>query len=122
MTNYDAIIALAPSLNEEKVDGLLSKFGKKIKDNGGEVQKIEKWGMKRLNYEFKSHKGLKDGFYVLMVFSGAGKTVSALRDSLRLSEEVIRQMITRAPEEVAVGAEEAVVFPDISVEQPSGKP
>ncbi|HTY13619.1 MAG TPA: 30S ribosomal protein S6 [Candidatus Omnitrophota bacterium] len=121
MANYDAIIALVPSLNEEKVDGLVSRFEKRIKDNGGEVQKVEKWGMKRLNYEFKNHKGIKDGFYILIAFSGSGKAVTALRDTLRLQEEVIRQMITRAEEE-APAAEEAVVFPDISAEQPSGKP
>jgi small subunit ribosomal protein S6 len=120
MVNYDAIFVLAPGLPEEKTDSLLAKFEKKIKDNGGEIQKTEKWGLKRLNFEFKKHKGIREGFYVLLKFAGSGKAVLALRDTLRLQEEVIRQIITCAEEETA--PEEAVVFPEISVEQPGGQP
>jgi small subunit ribosomal protein S6 len=116
MASYDAIFVLAPGLTEEKIDALLAKFEKKLKDNGGEVEKTEKWGLKKLNYEFKKHKGVKDGFYVLMTFNGGGKAVAALRELMRLQEEVIRQIITLAKEESAPGAEEAVVFPEISAE------
>jgi small subunit ribosomal protein S6 len=122
MANYDAIFVLAPGLSEEKLDSLLAKFEKKVKDNGGEVQKIEKWGQKRLNFEFKRYKGGKEGFYILMTFSGEGKTVSVLRESLRLQEEVMRQIITCVKEEALPGPEEAVVFPEMTQEQPSGQP
>ena len=119
MINYDAIIVLAPGLTEEKMDSLLAKFEKKIVDNGGEAGKIEKWGMKRLNFEFKKHKGIREGFYLLMQFGGTGKAVTALRDTLRIQEEVIRQIITRAPE--APAPEEVEVFPEVSAEQASGR-
>jgi small subunit ribosomal protein S6 len=123
MANYDAIFVLAPGLSEEKVDSLLAKFEKKIKDNGGEITRTEKWGQKRLNYEFKRYKGVKEGFYILMTFTGEGKTVSVLRETLRLQEEVMRQIITCVKEEAPAAAEEAaVVFPEISQEQPSGQP
>ena len=120
MVNYDAIFVLIPGLPEEKIDSLIARFEKKLKDNGGEAQKTEKWGIKRLNFEFKKHKGIKEGFYVLMTFQGGGKAISALRDALRLQEEVIRHIITRAME--APISEEAVVFPEMTAEQPSGQP
>ncbi|MFA4967417.1 MAG: 30S ribosomal protein S6 [Candidatus Margulisiibacteriota bacterium] len=116
MASYDAIFVLAPGLAEEKIDALLAKFEKKLKDNDGEIEKIEKWGLKKLNFEFKKHKGVKDGFYILMTFKGGGKAVSALRELLRIQEEVIRQIITLAKEIQVPSAEEAVVFPEISAE------
>ena len=123
MASYDAIFVLAPGLSEEKVDSLLAKFEKKVKDNGGEVQRTEKWGQKRLNYEFKRYKGVKEGFYVLMTFSGDGKTAAALRELLRVQEEAMRQIITCVKEERLEAPEEvAVVFPEIAQEQAIGKP
>ncbi len=121
MAKYDAICVLSPGLAEEKIDALILKFEKKIKDGGGEVEKTEKWGMRKLQFVFKKHKGFKDGFFLLIKFSGEGKSVSALRDIFRIQEEVIRHIITCVVEEVIPGAEEAVVFPEMIGEQAGGQ-
>ena len=102
MGTYEAICVFNPSTAEDKIETILSKFEKKIKDNEGEVEKVEKWGQKRLAFEFKKHKGIKDGYYVLINLKGTGKTVSALRDAFRIQEEIIRHSIIKAePKELA---------------------
>jgi small subunit ribosomal protein S6 len=111
MNDYEAIIVLTPALGDDKIDALMARFEKKIKDGGGELIGIEKWGRKKLNFVFQKHKNLKEGFYVLINFKGAGSTVTSLRDAFRVQEEVIRHQIARAQVREAAPAPEEVVFP-----------
>ncbi|MBI5699132.1 30S ribosomal protein S6 [Candidatus Saganbacteria bacterium] len=122
MTDYEAIIVLTPALGDDKIDALLSRFEKKIKDGGGELGSIEKWGRKRLNFIFQKHKNLKEGFFVLLNFKGVGSTVTSLRDAFRVQEEVVRHQIARATARESAPAPAEVVFPaDIKpVEESSG--
>lgn len=124
MTDYEAIIVLTPALGDDKIDSLLSRFEKKITDNGGEMGSVEKWGRKKLNFIFQKHKNLKEGFFVLLNFKGVGNTVNSLRDAFRVQEEVVRHQIARATARESAEAKAEVVFPsDIKpVEETGGRP
>jgi len=122
MENYEALFALAPNLTEEKVESLLSRFEKRVKDHGGELVKCEKWGSKKLPFTFQKHKALKEAFYVLLAFKGTGETVNSLRDAFRIQEEVIRHLILRA-REVELPPVEESAFPAGPVQEESlGQP
>lgn len=122
MNDYEAIIVLTPALGDDKIDALLNRFEKKIKDSGGEPGPVEKWGRKKLNFIFQKHKNLKEGFFVLLNFKGVGSTVTSLRDAFRVQEEVVRHQIARATARESAPAPAEVVFPaDIKpVEESSG--
>lgn len=113
MKEYEALCVIKANLAEEKVNSLLSRFEKKIADNGGELVKIEKMGQRRLPFRIQKHKSEKEGQYVLIKFKGVGATPNALKEEFRVQEEVIRQMITLIPEEDKVLIEE----PSEQVEQ-----
>jgi len=116
MANYEALCAFDPRVAEDKLDALIAKFEKKIKDNEGEITKIEKWGVKRIPFTFSRHKGLKEANYVVIKFSGGGPAVNVLKENFRIQEEVIRHIITKAKEpkeakEEKVQAAEESAFP-----------
>lgn len=109
MKDYEALIVVRALLTDEKVDALLTRFEKKIADNGGELEKTEKMGQRRLPFRLNKHKNDKEGLYVLIKFKGEGSLVNILKEDFRIQEDVIRHMVTRVPEPVEVVVEEPVV-------------
>ena len=110
MNKYEAICAFHPNTGEEKMEALLARFEKKIKDNGGEYQNTEKMGLRRLSFTLRKNKGVKEAIFVMVNFSGNGDTVTALRDTFRITEEILRYLVSSAKEDVAAPVEEAI-FP-----------
>jgi len=117
MGTYDAVCIFSPLTAEDKIDALLNKFEKRIKDQAGEVLKVEKWGIRKLPFTLSRHKKLKEGYYVLIVFSGSGATVTALRDIFRVQEEIVRHLITQAGKVEAPAVEPA--FPEAQLIEPA---
>ncbi|GAB2717016.1 30S ribosomal protein S6 [Paenibacillus thermoaerophilus] len=91
MRKYELIYILRPDLDQEGVQSLVEKFQTVIA-NGGEVEKVDVWGKRRLAYEIEKHR---EGYYVLINFSAPAETVSELDRVLKITDEVIRYMIVR---------------------------
>jgi small subunit ribosomal protein S6 len=63
-----------------------------IRTNGGTPGALDRWGKRPLAYEINKRK---EGYYVLVEFSGESTTVVELDRILTLSDEVIRFKILR---------------------------
>ena len=96
MNEYELILLFDPGLGEEKIDQVLARTAEKIKAAGGEVEKTEKWGSRRLASTIKKARGLTQGYYVLMVFRSAPSLPAELRALLRVTESVVRYFFSRA--------------------------
>ncbi|NQU17253.1 MAG: 30S ribosomal protein S6 [Candidatus Saganbacteria bacterium] len=94
MKHYDALFIVNPRIAPEKVDVLLERLQKRVTDNGGEIVKVTKQGIRRLAFTFSKHKKLKEGLFVLVEYKGIGKTSESVMAWLRLQEEIIRFMVT----------------------------
>jgi len=103
--SYETICIFHPETKEDRIDAILKKLGDKIKASGGEVEEVKKWGMKRLAFTFKKDKHLKDGFFVEIDFKGDGGVPLELQKQLKVIEDVLRFMISRAVPAAAVAAE-----------------
>ncbi len=92
MNKYEVLYILAANLSEEAITANIDKYAKLVTDNGGEVDKIDKWGVKRLAYpiNFKN-----DGFYVLMNFTAKPELIAEMDRVMRISDDVYRQMVSR---------------------------
>jgi small subunit ribosomal protein S6 len=66
-----------------------------IRTNGGTPGAIDRWGKRTLAYEV-NHK--REGYYVIVEFTGVAETVAELDRTLGLADEVIRHKIVRLPE------------------------
>jgi small subunit ribosomal protein S6 len=76
--------------DEEVVNATIAKFENLIKNNGGVIEKLDRWGKKRLAYEIKD---FTEGFYVLVNFNAEAKTVHELERVLKITDEVIRHLL-----------------------------
>ena len=66
MNKYEVLYILNASIDDAAKEELIEKFKAIVTNAGGEVEGVDKWGVKKLAYEinFKS-----EGFYVLMNFA-----------------------------------------------------
>lgn len=86
------IMYITRPMDEEKHEAVISKFETLINSNGGFVEKIERWGKKRLAYNIN---GEDEGLYVLYTFRGIPETVAELDRVMRITDDVLRHMIIR---------------------------
>src|SRR3989338_8267210 len=105
MNNYELILLFDANLGEDKIDAVLARVEEKTKGQGGAIDKIEKWGTKRLASMIKKAKGLTQGYYVLVRFHGPSSLQAELRSYLHVTEHVVRYFISRAVEIEAAAVE-----------------
>lgn len=91
MRKYE-VMFIIKSQEEEATNAVITKFENLIKNNGGEVIKIDRWGKKRLAYEVKKNL---EGFYCLIHFTAEPAVVAELDRVLKITEDVIKHMIVK---------------------------
>ena len=92
MTKYEMLYIIDASLADEAKDALVKKFEDLVVNNGGVVEKTERWGLKKLQYpiNYKS-----EGYYVLMSFEAEKTLVQELKRIGGITDGVIRRLITK---------------------------
>lgn len=90
MRKYEVMCVINPQLEEEAIDALVSKYSEIITTNGGEIEKVEKWGKRRLAYAIER---ITEGYYVLTLFKAPSEVCQELERFLRIDEEIIRYLI-----------------------------
>jgi small subunit ribosomal protein S6 len=88
---YEVVIIVKPG-EEEAVNATIAKFENIIKNTGGTVDKIDRWGKKRLAYEGKD---FMEGVYTLINFTAAPATVFELERVLKITDEVLKHMVIK---------------------------
>lgn len=98
MRSYEALFVIRPDLEAEQTQAVIDKFTNLITQNGGEVVQVDKWGKKRLAYEVRK---FREGYYVLLQFKGTPAVAQELERVFKITDEVIRYMITRLEEKAS---------------------
>ena len=93
---YELIYIVSPETSDEGVADLHNQVEGIVGQFGGEIEKSENWGRRRLAYEIKNYK---EGTYVLELINGPGDLVKELGRRLRVSDHVIRHLIVRVDED-----------------------
>jgi small subunit ribosomal protein S6 len=89
MKAYELVYIIKPG-EEEVINATVTKFENLIKNNGGVIEKLDRWGKKRLAYEIKD---LTEGYYVLVHFNAEPKTVREVERVMKITDEVIRHLL-----------------------------
>ncbi|NLK51751.1 MAG: 30S ribosomal protein S6 [Syntrophomonadaceae bacterium] len=92
MRTYELMYIIRPDLDEEALNGVVDKFDQLITNHGGEVINTNRWGKRRLAYEINDYR---EGFYILEHFKGNSATEIELERVLKLTDAVLRFLITR---------------------------
>jgi small subunit ribosomal protein S6 len=97
LRDYEILFIVRPDLDEEQLGAAVKSVETLIANLGGEHQKTDVWGRRRLAYEV-SH--LREGQYVLTDFKLDPARVPEMEATLRISETVFRHLVVRKPEKV----------------------
>lgn len=113
MANYESVLIARQDLGASQVNTLVSDLSEVLKREGGEVVKVDNWGLKNLAYRIKKNR---KGHYVLLNISAPAKAIAEYERLMRLNEDVIRYMTIKvdqfnnemsSEEDIAVVEEEA---------------
>ena len=91
MKKYEVIFIIKPA-EEEAINTVIAKFENLIKNNGGEVEKIDRWGKKRLAYEIKD---FVDGYYCIFNFTAEPSVVAELDRVMKITDEILKHMVVK---------------------------
>jgi small subunit ribosomal protein S6 len=94
MRPYETMIEFDTAVDAQNIQLSLDKALDTIRNNGGTPGAIDRWGKRALAYEIKKRK---EGYYVVVEFSGGAETVDELDRILGLADEVLRYKIVRLP-------------------------
>jgi small subunit ribosomal protein S6 len=95
---YDLIFICRPDTPEEEIQKLVATLEQTTTERGGKVDKVEKWGVRRLAYLVRKHR---EGFYVYLVLrSTQGEMIKELERRLKVADPVIKYMTVRLDEEL----------------------
>ena len=92
MNQYEVLYVITPELDDEANQAVMAKFAEIITANGGEIEKTDVWGKRRLAYaiDYKT-----EGYYVLVVFNANPELPRELERNMRNDERLMRYMVTR---------------------------
>jgi small subunit ribosomal protein S6 len=93
MKKYEMLYILSTELSDEAKEEIIAKFENVVKENGGNVEKVDKWGVKKLAYPINYKE---DGYYVLMTFECDVNLITELKRVARITDGILRRLITVA--------------------------
>jgi small subunit ribosomal protein S6 len=96
---YELIYITPAETTDETLADLHSQIAAVVERFGGAIERTEQWGRRRLAYEIA---GQREGVYVLEVINGPGELTTELDRRLRVFDAVVRHMIVRVDEDLAM--------------------
>jgi small subunit ribosomal protein S6 len=96
---YELIYITPPESTEEALAELHTQVQTVVDRFGGNIEKTDNWGRRKLAYEIAGHR---DGVYVLEVINGPAALTAELDRRLRVFDIVIRHMVVRVDEQLKI--------------------
>jgi ribosomal protein S6 len=91
MNKYEVMFIVKPA-EDEAVEAVFAKFENLIKNNGGTIDKIDRWGKRRLAFEIKD---FNEGIYFVVYFTAQAAVVAELERVMKITDEILRHMVVK---------------------------
>lgn len=96
MRHYEIVFLVHPDQSEQ-VSGMVERYTASIKEDGGQVHRLEDWGRRHLAYSInKIHKA----HYILMNVECSEAVLEELTTTFRYNDAVLRHMVIRTDEAI----------------------
>ncbi|HLA15633.1 MAG TPA: 30S ribosomal protein S6 [Candidatus Limnocylindrales bacterium] len=95
MRRYELMLVLSPDTPDDRVSAIIDRTARQVSSTGGQIIRIAPWGRRRLAYEISRHR---EGSYHIILFDAPAETIAAIEADLRITEEVLRHLVTRRPD------------------------
>lgn len=105
MPLYETTILFDSFLKDDDFQSHSTKIQNFIKNNGGQIQKVEEWGKKRLAYEISRKQY---GNYLHITFHGPSSLPNLLEREYRLEETILRFLTIKADPKMVTPSEKKV--------------
>lgn len=99
MRSYELLFVVQPTLEEEQLNALVEQVKETITSNEGVITKVTDMGKRQLAYPIGRYR---DGHYVLVLAEMSNPALEAVKRALRLSEDILRDIMLRVEPVVAV--------------------
>jgi small subunit ribosomal protein S6 len=96
---YELVYVVSPEASDEQIAELHTQIESIVQRMGGQLEKTENWGRRKLAYEIGRHK---EGTYVLELIDGTGDLMKEIDRRLKVLDYVIRHLTVRIDEEQGV--------------------
>lgn len=105
MRSYEVLFLLKPDLEQEALEGFMTKLKDLIQKHEAEIIEIDDWGKRKLAYEVQNYT---EGFYTLLKVRGKFELAQEIERLFRISEVVLKYLITRINDKKEVERENQV--------------
>ena len=95
MANYESVLIARQDLGTSQVSSIVSDLSNIIKKEGGEVVRVDNWGLKNLAYRIKKNR---KGHYVVLNITAPASAISEYERIMRFNEDIIRYMTVKVEE------------------------
>jgi small subunit ribosomal protein S6 len=95
MRIYESLFIVKPDTPDEELDQRLEQVRTNLTAGGATVDKLEKWGKRRLAYKIGKYR---EGAYVLIQFTAGPETVKEFERRLRVSDIILKYITVRIDE------------------------
>ena len=98
MNQYEVMYVIDPTLDDGARVELINRFSELVKKNGGEVDRVDEWGKRRLAYPIMKQP---EGYYTLINFKSSPEFTAELDRIYNITEGVLRSIIVKKEEHKA---------------------
>lgn len=102
MREYEIMFIVDPTVSDEGLAQVQTRFTELAQSRGAEIKKIAPWERRRLAYEIK---GKRDGIYILAELRANPAAIAELENQLKVSETVLRHMVVRLGDDLPAAVE-----------------
>lgn len=92
MNQYEVMYVIDPALEDSARIELINRFSDLVKKNGGEVDRVDEWGKRRLAYAIQYKT---EGYYVLMYIKAPAELPREIERNMQISDSVLRYLTVR---------------------------
>lgn len=92
LCSYELVLIVSPEVMGEALDATIDNVSRFITEKGGMISNVEPWGKRRLAYPIGR---FTEGNYALTQFRLKPELSKELEAKLRISEDIIRHLLTR---------------------------
>ena len=87
MNQYEVMYVIDATLEDSARNELINRFSDLVKKNGGETDRVDEWGKRRLAYAINYKT---EGYYVLMYVKAPADLPKELERNFQISDKVLR--------------------------------
>ena len=95
MPLYEHVFLARQDMSGQQVEALVDHYKSVVAENGGEIGKVEYWGLKSIAFRLKKNR---KAHYTLMNITAPPPAIAEMERQMRLNEDVLRHLTIRVDE------------------------